>query len=73
MATSILAIVAALIPFAIWLLRRHMAKVSDPVQQKLKADEKINKAIVSGDEDAVNISINDSLRRLQAIADRDSK
>lgn len=69
--TLTLAILSILGPLAIWALKRWMAKASDPVERKIKADEKLNKAIVQGDQDAVNIGFDDRLRRLQAHNDRD--
>ena len=55
MTASIIAILAALIPFGIWLWKRKAAKDDSP---EAKRDE-IHKAIADGDADTVNRLLDD--------------
>ena len=58
MTASILAILAALVPFGIWLWRRKVARDSSPEEKR----DEIHKAIAKSDADTVNILLDDALR-----------
>jgi hypothetical protein len=47
MATGILALLAALVPFVIWLIKRRVAVVDDPKTQHEKRYEKIDEGIAA--------------------------
>ncbi|MDB6017669.1 MAG: hypothetical protein JWR19_2158 [Pedosphaera sp.] len=68
MTIAILGIIAALVPFIIWLVRRQAAKKDDPITQNEKRTEQIDKDIAKGD--GVQAGVNgandlDELDRLQ--------
>lgn len=65
MATSILSLLAVLIPFIIWLIRRRMAANDDPYTVKEKEDSGFAQAVAKGDETSVNVSLDDTLKWLQ--------
>ena len=67
MTTAILGILAALIPFAIWLWKRAAAKHDDPAEQNENHRETIAKEILRNDETAANRSLDDDLDRLRSL------
>jgi hypothetical protein len=67
MTLSLLTILAALLPFAIWLYKRHAAIEADPIQQYEEHREQIAKEILRSDEAAANRSLDDDLDRLRAL------
>ena len=67
MTTAIVGILAALIPFAIWLWKRHAATQDDPWQQHEKHQEAIAKEIIHNDEAAANQSLDADLDKLRSL------
>jgi len=67
MTTAILGILAALIPFAIWLWKRAAAKHDDPAQQHENHREQIAKEIVRNDEASANRSLDADLDKLRSL------
>jgi hypothetical protein len=67
MTTAILGILAALIPFAIWLWKRHAATEDDPWQQHENHRETIAKEIIHNDEAAANQSLDADLDKLYVL------
>jgi len=67
MTASIITILAALIPFAIWLYKRRAAVNDDPWEQHEKHREQIAKEIIHNDEAAANRSLDEDLDRLQSL------
>lgn len=64
MTAGIIAILAALIPFVIWLWKRAAAKKDDPNEKSEVMREQMAKAILKGDPERVNILLDDKLNRL---------
>ena len=67
MTTAILTILAALIPFGIWLYRRRAAENDDPQEQHEKHRAQIAKEIIRNDEASANRSLDDDLDRLHSL------
>ena len=67
MTAAILTILAALIPFGIWLYRRRAAENDDPQAQHEKHREQIAKEILRNDEASANRSLDDDLDRLSIL------
>lgn len=67
MTTAILGILAALVPFAIWLYKRHAATQVDPQQQHENHREEIAKEIVRNDESSANRSLDADLDKLRSL------
>ena len=67
MTTAILTILAALIPFAIWLWKRAAAEHDDPLQKHENHREQIAKEIVRNDEASANRSLDDDLDKLRSL------
>ena len=67
MTTAILGILAALIPFVIWLWKRHDAKTDDPWQQHENHREQIAKEIIHNDETSANRSLDADLDKLRSL------
>jgi hypothetical protein len=67
MITSILAILAALVPFVIWLWKRHARQEEDPYEQHLEHREQLAREIIQRDEALANRSLDDDLDRLRAL------
>ena len=65
MTASIIAILAAVVPFAIWLWRRKVAKDINPIEEYRKAVNENNTIIVKGDTDALNIKLESELNKLR--------
>ena len=59
---TILGLLSVVVPFIIWVYKRHEAKEEDPVLQKAKTDEKLEKAIANNDVDAINEFVHDKLQ-----------
>lgn len=62
---GILTILAALIPFVIWLWKRRAARKDDPRTQHEERLTQIDRAIAKSDGDSVNRQLDDSLQRLR--------
>ena len=54
--TAILTLLGAIVPFAIWIYRRHAEKESDPLQQNREAHQQIEKPVT-----APSVALSDSL------------
>ena len=67
MTTSILAILAALVPLFVWLIRRHLTHEDDPYTQHVEKREQLAKEIIDSDEAAANRSLDDDLDRLRTL------
>ena len=67
MTATILTLLATLVPFAIWLWKRHAAKTDDPTQQHELHREQIAKEIIHDDEAAANRSLDDDLDKLRSL------
>ena len=65
MTIAILTILASLVPFVIELIRQHLTAEDDPQNELLKANEKVDMAIVQHDAVGVSVQLNDALQRLQ--------
>jgi hypothetical protein len=59
---AILGLLSVVVPFLIWVYKRHEAKQDDPVFQKEKKDEELEKAIATNDVDAINVFVHDKLQ-----------
>lgn len=62
MAAGIIAILAALIPLVVFLVRRRIAKKDDPKVQLQKANDETDKMVATGNADALNTLLDDDLR-----------
>ena len=67
MLTSIIAILAALVPLFVWLIRRHLTHEDDPATQHNEKREAIAKEIIHNDETAANQSLDADLDRLRSL------
>ena len=67
MTTSILAILAALVPLFVWLIRRHLTHEDDPYTKHAENREQLAKEIIHNDETAANRSLDDDLDKLRAL------
>jgi hypothetical protein len=67
MTPSLLTILAALIPFAIWLWKRSAAKSDNALQQHEQHREQIAKEIILNDEAAANRSLDADLDKLRSL------
>ena len=67
MLTSIIAILAALVPLFVWLIRRHVTNEDDPYTQHTEKREQLAKEVVRNDETAANQSLDDDLEKLRAL------
>jgi len=67
MLTSIIAILAALVPLIVWLIRRHLTHEDDPWTKHTEKREAIAKEILRNDETAANYSLDDDLDRLRSL------
>ena len=67
MLTSIVAILAALVPLFVRLIRRHLTHEDDPYIQHAEKREQIAKEIIQSDETAANRSLDDDLDKLRAL------
>ena len=68
MTTTILGILAALIPFGIWLYKRRAERKADPEQQRIERHETANKDLVDRDAETASahgLADLDALERLQ--------
>lgn len=72
MTLTILGIIAALVPFVLWLARRRIEEQT-PEKTHLEELQKIDTLIAAKDETKINISLDDSLRELDAIRLRDAR
>lgn len=61
-AAAILTILAAVVPFFIWLYKKKAAEAEDPVKQEKDSNEKLDKAIADGDTDTINEFMHDKLQ-----------
>jgi len=68
MTSGLIVILAALIPFIIQVLSAKIAKDASPAQKLSNENEKIDKAIASGDAVAITTQLNTMLQRLQDAA-----
>ena len=66
-AEGAVAILAAVIPFGIWLWRRRIQKHDDPKTKNQKRREQIAREIVHNDERGANRSLDDDLNRLRSL------
>lgn len=66
-ACAILTILAALIPFAIWLYRTHRTKAESPAEQNKKRYEIIESDIARRDSDAATLHGGDDLDELDRL------
>ena len=67
MTTSIIAILAALVPLFVWLIRRHLTHEDDPYTQHVEKREELAKEIIRNDETAANRSLDADLDRLRSL------
>jgi hypothetical protein len=67
MIASILAILAALVPFLIWLWQRHARREEDPYEKHIEHREELAREIIRHDEARANRSLDDDLDRLRAL------
>jgi hypothetical protein len=67
MIASILAILAALVPFLILLWKRRARREEDPYQKHIKHREELAQEIIQRDEGGANRSLDDDLDRLRAL------
>ena len=67
MLTSIIAILAALVPLFVWLIRRHVTNEDDPANQRAEKRESIAKEIIRNDETAANQSLDADLDKLRSL------
>ncbi len=67
MSASIIAILAALVPLFVWLIRRHISHEDDPYNQHAQKREALAKEIIHDDETAANRSLDDDLDKLRAL------
>ena len=67
MSAAILSILAALVPLAVWLIRRRVARADDPTEQQEKRYEQNAREIINDDEAAANRRLDNDLRRLRAL------
>lgn len=65
MTAAVLAILGALVPFVVWLARRHINKEDDPTNENLARKESADRALARSDTVAINRQLNDDLERLQ--------
>lgn len=65
MSAAILTILAALIPFLIWLWKRKAAESDDPINKRVKWREDAENEIAKDDEVGANVRINDALARFR--------
>jgi hypothetical protein len=65
MTAAILAILAAVIPLVVWLVRRSIEKSDDPKEQHRKRVESAESAIAKGDADALSANLASMLQRLR--------
>jgi hypothetical protein len=72
MGPEIIGLLVALIPVAVTLLNLWLKKRTDPNEIRKRAQMDTDGAIARHDADAVNRTLNDELRRLQAKGHRDS-
>jgi hypothetical protein len=63
--TAILAILAALVPLVVWLVKRKLTASDDRNTQLQRRREQIAREIVTGDERAANRGLDDDLHRLR--------
>jgi hypothetical protein len=63
---AILVILAALVPFAIWLFKRHAAVEADPVEQQVDRVDVYEREVIQDDEAGANVSLAADLERLRA-------
>jgi len=59
---AILGLLSVVVPFLIWVYKRREARDEDPVLQKAKKDEELEKAIATNDVDAINVFVHDRLQ-----------
>jgi Flp pilus assembly protein TadB len=67
MITSILTILAALVPFVIWLWKKRDQQQSDPDENFKRRSEQIAREIVQRDPAAANRALDDDLERLHTL------
>ena len=67
MTTAILAILAALVPLFVWLIRRHLTHEDDPWTQHTEKREAIAKEILPNHETAANQSLDADLDKLRSL------
>ncbi len=67
MSASIIAILAALVPLFVWLIRRHISHEEDPYTQHAEKREALAKEIITDDETAANRSLDADLDRLRTL------
>jgi hypothetical protein len=67
MTASILAILAVLVPFVIWLWKRRDAKEDDPENQRQTRQAAIAREIVRNDETGANLSLDADLDKLRSL------
>jgi hypothetical protein len=65
MATSILAVLAALVPFLIWLWKRKAAKNDDPKEQAQNRINALHNEIASDDEESSRLRVAGLLDRVR--------
>ena len=65
MTVAILSILAALIPFGIWLYKRKAARVDDPLKQIEEKKNETDRIIKNHDARALNLHMDAVLRRLR--------
>ena len=67
MLTSIIAILAALVPLFVWLIRRHVTNEDDPTTKHTEKREQLAKEIIHNDETAANQSLDADLDKLRSL------
>ncbi len=67
MTASILTILAALIPLAVWLIRRYLNHEDDPYTKHAENREQIAREIIRNDETSANRSLDADLDKLRSL------
>jgi hypothetical protein len=67
MIASILAILAAVVPFLVLLWKRHARREEDPYEQHIEHRAELAREIIQHDEGGANRSLDDDLDRLHAL------
>lgn len=67
MTTAIIGLLAALVPFIIWLIRREMTKQADPLEQNRERYKQIDADIAKGDSNTATAHADDDLDELERL------
>ena len=67
MTVAIISLLAALIPFVIWLVKRKAAQTDDPVAQHAERNVRIEEQLLSGDSNVLTAGADDDLAELDRL------